>query len=102
MEQIRVMARLQDRLGDLETRIRGMAVPTQDRVWEHVRGEKTLLNQLLLHDYNLIAPCHDLRELAQRLTPNDWSDEAAANLDTFANQIERSVRARAEFLRMPG
>ncbi|HEY8885763.1 MAG TPA: hypothetical protein VIO35_10660 [Chloroflexota bacterium] len=102
MQHIREMARLQDRLGDLETRIRGMAVPSQDRVWEHLRSEKTLLNQLLLHDYNLIAPCQDLRTEVQRLTPTDWNDDVAASLDAFANQVERSVRSRSEFLRMPG
>jgi hypothetical protein len=102
MAQIREMARLQERFGDLETRIRSMAVPTQDRVWERIRNEKALLNQLLLHDYSLISPCHELREQAQALTPADWNDDVAAALDGLADKIERSVRTRAEFLRTPG
>ncbi len=102
MEHIRAMARLQERLADLETRIRSMAVPTQDRVWEHVRSEKATLNQLLLHDYNLIAPCRELREKVLSLSPADWSDEVASELEDLTGQVERSVRSRAEFLRMPG
>lgn len=102
MEQIRAMARLQDQLADLETRIRGMAVPTQDRVWEHVRSEKTTLNQLLLHDYNLIAPCRAIREKALGVTPASWTEGDALELEDLAARVESSVRSRAEFLRMPG
>jgi hypothetical protein len=102
MAHLRAMARLQERCSDLETRIRSMSVPSQDRVWEHLRSEKALLNQLLLHDYNLIAPCHELREKVLALTPADWTDDVESNVDQLADQIERSIRARAEFLQTPG
>jgi hypothetical protein len=102
MAHLRAMARLQERFSDLDTRIRSMAVPTQDRIWEHLRTEKALLNQLLLHDYNLIGPCHDLLAQVQALSPSDWTDEVEATLDRLADQIERAIRSRAEFLRTPG
>jgi hypothetical protein len=102
LAQLREIARLQERLADLETRIRSMAVPTQDRVWERVRSEKLLLSQLLVHDYNLVAPSHDLCERAQGLTAAEWSDEIAAALEDLADRVERAVRARVEFLRVPG
>lgn len=99
---LREIARLQERLADLETRVRGMVVPTGDRVWERFRGERALLNQLLLHDYNLIAPARELRERAEALGPSDWSDEVAVDLEARIDQIERAVRARGDFLRVPG
>ncbi len=102
LEQLRRLARLQTRLEDLATRIRSMAVPTQDRTWERFRNEKTLLHQLLLHDYNLVAPGRQLGERAHSLTAADWTDDTAASLEGEADQIERAIRARTEFLQVPG
>ena len=88
------MARIQEQLADLETRIRGMAVPSQDRVWEHLRGEKATLNQLLLHDYNLIAPCRAIREKALAVTPSAWTDGDAQELEALAAKVEIRAVAR--------
>lgn len=98
---LREMARLQERLEDLETRIRSMAVPTRDQVWERFRREKALLQQLLLFDYNLIAPSQELRTQAQAILPGDW-DAVAPDLERAIDQIERATRERAEFMRLPG
>lgn len=102
MAQLRELANLNGRLEDLATSIRSMAVPTQDRVWEHFRSEKGLLVQLLQQDYNLISPCQELRDAVQGLTPGDWNDDAAAKLDALADRIEHAIHARTEFLRVPG
>lgn len=102
LAQLREMAALSTRLEDLATRIRSMPVPTQDRVWERFRSERALLAQLLQHDYNLIAPCQELREAVQGLTPADWNDATTANLESLANRIEQGIRSRTEFLRIPG
>lgn len=102
LAQLREMADLMGRLEDLATRIRSMSVPTQDRVWEHFRNERTLLAQLLQQDYNLVAPCHELRDAVQRLTPGDWTDATAASLQTTADRIEQAIRTRTDFLRIPG
>ncbi len=102
LAQLREMAQLMERLEDLATRIRSMAVPTQDRVWEHFRGERALLSQLLQQDYNLVAPCHELRDAVQRLTPADWNDATASSLQTTADRVEQAIRSRTDFLRVPG
>ena len=39
MAKIRAGTRLRERLSDLETQIRSMAVPTQDRIWWRFRQE---------------------------------------------------------------
>ena len=94
------MAQLTQRLSDLEVAVRSMAVPTQDRVWERFRREQTLLSELLLQDYNLIAPCFALRDLILTLTPEAWGPEAAAAIAQQAQQIERAIRARSGFLQI--
>lgn len=102
LEQLRSMDALQTRLGDLATRIRSMPVPTQDRVWEHFRREKTLLSDLVRHDYNLIAPSCELRDEVQTFTADGWDEATATTVQRACDGIERSVRARDEFLRIPG
>ena len=94
------MARLQERVADLETRIRAMPAPTSDRVWERLRHEETTLAELLAHDYGLIQPCYELRDMAQALTVETWTGEADARLDGIMGRIEEAIRARSTFLRV--
>lgn len=100
LDQLAEITRTQDRLADLETRIRGMPVPPHDRVWERYRKEQALLTELLTYDYNLIAPCREAREQAQALTADSWSPEAAASLNKLGDLIERGIRGRASFLQV--
>lgn len=102
LTQLREMELLQTRLSDLSVQIRSMPVPTQDRVWERFRREQTLLNDLLRHDYNLIAPSSQLRDRIRELGPADWSESTGTELADEAARIERNTRARAELLRLPG
>jgi hypothetical protein len=96
------MDTLQTRLLDLATRIRSMPVPTQDRVWEKFRHEKALLSDLVRHDYDLIAPACELRDEVQTITVDGWDEATATTVRRAGDNIERSIRARAEFLRIPG
>jgi hypothetical protein len=98
LDQLGEMARLQDHLSDLEIGILSIVVPTEDRVWERFRQEATLLDELLLHDNGLNAPCRELRDQAKALTADAWSPEVAARLRQSADQLERAMRARALFL----
>ena len=100
LDQLSTMTRLQDRLADLETRVRSMPVPPTDKVWERFRREQTLLAELLTHDYNLIAPSREVHDAAQALTADGWSDDSAAALDRLASQIEQAIRARSMFLQV--
>jgi hypothetical protein len=102
LEALRALASLQERLLALETRVRSQPAPAQDSVWERFRREQILLDELLAHDYNLIAPSQALRDRARELTPEGWSEEAAAGLRQGADEVERALHARAELLQMPG
>lgn len=95
---IRAIGEIQQRVSDLEAIVRGMAVPTQDRVWEKFRGERALLNQLILHDYNLAAPSVAVRERCQALRPADWSDDVEGSLADLIDQVETAARQRAGLL----
>src|SRR5437763_15605553 len=92
---------INDQHADLDTRIRSMTVPTQDRTWEHFRSELSLLNQLLLFDYHLITSCQQVSEKAAALSPADWNEEAADDLSRVIDAVEKAVRGRREFLAIP-
>lgn len=94
------LARRTQRCSDLEVAIRSMPVPTQDRVWERFRREQTLLSELLLADYNLVAPCYQLRDEVMALTPEGWGPEAAQALEQTARQVDAATRARAGLLQL--
>lgn len=102
MAALREIEHLQTRLGDLATRIRAMPVPPSDKVWQHFRKERQTLEDLLLHDYNLIQPCTELRDIARGLQPDDWTAERTRDLDQRANAIERALRERVDFLASAG
>ena len=98
LEALAALARLQERLEGLETRVRSMSVPTADRAWDHFRNEKGLLTELLLRDYNLIGPAQQLREAAQALRAESWSPDAERELGQLADTIARAAQERADFL----
>src|SRR6266705_391177 len=54
LAQVLEIQAAQQALSDLETAIRGMAVPVQDRIWWRFRQEETLLRQLLQFDLALV------------------------------------------------
>lgn len=95
---MRAIGTIQERLGDLESRVRGMSVPTQDRVWEKLRNERNLLNQLIVQDYNLLAPASTLLERCVAMKPADWNDDVETALGDLIEQIEGAARQRAALL----
>lgn len=99
--QLRVLARIHEQLADLDTRIRSMAVPTQDRTWEHFRSELSLLNQLLLFDYHLITSCQLVSDQTTALGPADWNEDSESQITRAIEAVERAVRGRREFLAIP-
>lgn len=102
LTRLQDLAGLQQRFSDLETRVRSAPAPTQDAVWERFRREQTLLNQLLLADYNLIGPASDLCDRILALAPTDWNDETAVSLANAVRQLEATFRQRAALLQLPG
>lgn len=95
---LRAMAEIQSRLSDVESRVRGMSVPTQDRLWEKFRGERGLLNQLILHDYNLATPAIAIRDQCRALHPPDWNESVEEALGEAIDQVETTARQRAALL----
>src|SRR5256884_8365534 len=60
MAQIREMEAVQQEISNVEGHIRGMSVPSQDRIWWRFRQEKTLLRQLLNFDLALVRSSEQL------------------------------------------
>ncbi|HET9014049.1 MAG TPA: hypothetical protein VFN57_00520 [Thermomicrobiaceae bacterium] len=102
LDALAALARLQERLEGLETRVRSMPVPTNDRAWEHFRREHATLMDLLMRDYNLIVPAQQLRDAAQALRADAWNAEAGTELERLADDIARAAQARADFLATVG
>jgi hypothetical protein len=99
MAKLREIGQLRTRLADLETDIRGMPVPTQDRIWWRFREERALLEQLVNFDFHLVTACSDVADRALAVTADDWN--AGAVPAAFApqlKQIEDSIRQRRQFL----
>jgi hypothetical protein len=67
MAQLREIESVQQALSNLESHIRGMSVPTQDRIWWRFRQEQALLMQLLNIDLTLVRS-GTLRQMTQQLT----------------------------------
>jgi len=102
LDELAEITRLQERVADLEMRIRSMPVPVQDRAWEKFRQEHQTLNDLLLRDYNLIMPCQNLREQLRVVKVDAWSDDTIANAAELIDQIDEAIRSRADFLQISG
>lgn len=96
------MARIQEQVSDLETRIRSMAVPSQDRAWEKFRKEQRLLNELLTQDYNLISPCQDLQEQLRVIRADAWDSETVDKIQEAIGVIDGAIRARQDLLQFSG
>jgi hypothetical protein len=71
---------LRDRIGALESTIRGMSAPTEDKIWKRFRQELDLLNRLLSADSLLIMECENVRERVTSLTPDLWRARSGRRL----------------------
>ncbi len=99
MARLRGIGELSERVCRLEERIRGMPVPTQDRVWWRFREELPLLNRLLEFDLALVQQTQELEQQVSGLTANRWDDEdIAATLESLLQRLERTIRERQQFL----
>jgi hypothetical protein len=102
LDELAEITHLQERVANLETRIRSMPVPVQDRAWEKFRQEKQTLNDLLMRDYNMIVPCQNLREQLRVVKVDQWSDDTITNAEELIDQIDEAIRSRADFLQLSG
>jgi hypothetical protein len=101
MAQIREMESVQQMLSGIESSIRGMSVPTQDRTWWRFRQEQPLLAQLLQFDLALVQASEQIYSYVSQLTPEAWNSQGSAQLRRLLQHVEQIARDRERFLLLP-
>jgi hypothetical protein len=107
MAQVRGIEAAQQTLSNLESQIRGMAVPAQDRIWWRFRQEQALLAQLLNFDLALVRNSEQIYYYVSQLTPEGWNVQEAGtapgsqqgpSLRQLIQQLTQVARERERFL----
>ena len=101
LAQVREIETAQQALSNIETAIRGMAVPSQDRIWWRFRQEEPLLRQLLQFDLALVRRCEQVYQYITQLTPDNWNNQVIASLRQMTHQVTQIVRDGERFLLLP-
>jgi hypothetical protein len=101
MAQLREMEEVQQAISTLESHIRGMSVPTQDRIWWRFRQEQSLLAQLLSFDLRLVRGGEQLHQFMAQLTPDGWNVYSAGTLRAQLQQLTQVANERERFLLIP-
>ena len=101
MTQLRTIEQAQQTLSSVESHIRAMPVPTQDRTWWRIRQEHTLLEQLLTFDLSLVRSSEQIYQYVAQLTPERWNSETEGTLRTLTQQLTRIGQEREHFLLLP-
>ncbi|HEU5374911.1 MAG TPA: hypothetical protein VFV38_05700 [Ktedonobacteraceae bacterium] len=99
--RVREMEEIQQAISRLESHIRGMAVPTQDRIWWRFRQEQALLAQLLSFDLRLVRESEQLHQVAEQLTPESWQVYGAGPLPPLLQRLSQTANEREHFLLLP-
>jgi hypothetical protein len=98
MARIREIESVQQTLAQLESHIRGMSVPTQDRIWWRFRQEQPLLMQLLNYDLRLVRSSEQIFGFVSQLIPEDWNSQSSSQLREMIQQLTRLAQEREQFL----
>jgi hypothetical protein len=107
MAQVRGIEAAQQTLSNLESQIRGMPVPAQDRIWWRFRQEQALLAQLLNFDLALVRNSEQIYYYVSQLTPEGWNAQEAGaapgsqqgpSLRQLIQQLTQVARERERFL----
>ena len=101
MVQLREIESVQQALSNLESHIRGMSVPTQDRIWWRFRQEQTLLMQLLNFDLTLVRSGEQIYQYVSQLTSELWNSQGSGTLRQMTQQLTRLGQERERFLLLP-
>ena len=101
LAQVRDMEEVQQELSNIESHIRGMSVPTQDRIWWRIRNEHTLLSQLLGCDLALVRSSEQLYLYVTQITPDIWNTQGSAPIRNLIHQVVQFARDRERFLLLP-
>ncbi len=98
MAQLREIEAAQQAISNVESHVRGMSVPTQDRIWWRFRQEQTLLMQLLEFDLMLVRNSERLNQYVAQLTPESWNSLSNNNLHQMTQQMAHLAQERERFL----
>ncbi|HEY4032368.1 MAG TPA: hypothetical protein VGL94_00195, partial [Ktedonobacteraceae bacterium] len=98
LAQLREMEDVQQAISNVESHIRGMAVPAQDRIWWRFREEQLLLMQLLNFDLALVHGSEQVYQYVTQLTPETWNNQANASLRQLIQRVTQIGRDRERFL----
>lgn len=101
LAHLREIEQGQQELSNVETHIRGMSVPSQDRIWWRFRQEQPLLMQLLNFDLALVRSSEQLYDYVSRLTPEAWQEQGSGPLRQLIQQLTQIARDRERFLLIP-
>jgi len=95
------LRRLQEEVSTLETLVRGMAVPTADRIWDRFRSELTTLRQLMQFDLDLVRGTQSFAQQAANAIADTWGPAPAHEMRAMLRWLQQVAQAREQFLRMP-
>ncbi len=101
LAQLREIESVQQSLSALESHIRAMPVPTQDRIWWRFRQEQPLLMQLLQFDLSLVRGSEQIYGYVSQLTPEGWNGQGSAGLRQMIQQLSHIAQERGRFLLLP-
>ena len=98
MAHLRDMEEIQQSISGLESHVRGMSVPTQDRIWWRFRQEQALLGQLLSFDLRLVRGSEQLYQFVKQFTPETWQSSDPGELRSLIQQVSEIAKERERFL----
>jgi hypothetical protein len=98
MAQIREIEAVQQAVSQVESHIRGMSVPTQDKIWSRFRQEQALLGQLLEFDLRLVRSSEQIYQYVAQLTADNWNGVGSGPLRGMVQQLGRLAQERERFL----
>jgi hypothetical protein len=92
---------LQQEIADLEGRVRGMSVPTADRIWGRFRQELMTLRQLLQFDLDMVRGSEMIFQQVSNANADNWSGAYAQEVRNQVRRLNQISQARDQFLRVP-
>jgi hypothetical protein len=98
MAQVREIEAVQQAVSQVESHIRGMSVPTQDKIWSRFRQEQALLGQLLEFDLRLVRSSEQTYQYVAQLTADNWNSVGSGPLRSMTQQLGRLAQERERFL----
>lgn len=101
LAQLREMEEVQQTISSLESHIRGMSVPSQDRIWWRFRQEQPLLARLLEFDLRLVRGSEQLHQFTLQLRPEGWNVYSVGTLRSQIQQLTQVAQERERFLLIP-